>query len=184
VLASIKYVLSIKKATSKHDVAFFFRNMKVMWGMTGKKGFSLLEIIVVLVIIGIGAAVVLPNLTSSIEQTKAQAAKNNLLAMAAAQEKYFEDNNPNYCTNTGGSPTCGTTQSSLMLAMHLNVSSNDPFTYSCSLISVSCGSSGAYACTGPYCCAACDSKVTLTLNYTAATGSVIDCRVGGNYCPN
>ena len=66
--------------------------------MAANKGFSLLEILVILIIVGLFAAMVSHNFTGSIEQTRAQAARNNLLAIAAAQTKFNEDYSSN-CTN-------------------------------------------------------------------------------------
>ena len=115
-----------------------------------RKGFSLIEIIIILFIISIIVAFSLPYFNDSIEQTKAQSAQNNLLAIAAAQSKYYEDNNEKYCTNSG-SPPCAGSSSSLFSALSLTIMPNDTFTYSC----VVSGSS--------YQCTATDQKVTLTL---------------------
>jgi len=124
-----------------------------------------MEIIVVLVIMGIAAAFIIPNLISSMEQTKAQAAKNNLLAISAAQQKYFEDtNNVSYCL-TG----CGDTTANINNNLHLSIASNDPFTYSCSSAAV------------PYQCTASDGTDTLTLSISSV-GAAVSC--SGSYCPS
>ena len=47
--------------------------------MAQRKGFTLMEIIVVLMIIGVCVALTFPNFYSSTQQTSAQTAKNNLL---------------------------------------------------------------------------------------------------------
>ena len=88
--------------------------------MAASKGFSLIEIMVVLVIAGIVAAIAIPNLINSIEQTKAQEAKNNLLAISAAQEKYFEDHGSYYYG------------ANAIANLSLSGVANDPFSYSCS----------------------------------------------------
>lgn len=123
--------------------------------MAGRKGFTLIELIVVAVIVGLLAAFAIPNLINSIEQTKAQEAKNNLLAISAAQQKYFEDNGSYYY---GASPIAN---------LSLSAVANDRFSYNCSNASV------------PYQCTATDGTVTLT-----TTGSGVNCTVGGGYCPS
>ncbi|MBF0490477.1 MAG: prepilin-type N-terminal cleavage/methylation domain-containing protein [Candidatus Omnitrophica bacterium] len=59
-------------------------------------GFTLMEILVVLIIIGILAAMAVPSFTSSFENARSQDAKNNLLSIYAAQLNYF-NNNQVYC---------------------------------------------------------------------------------------
>jgi type II secretory pathway pseudopilin PulG len=131
--------------------------------MSVSKAFSLIEIIVILVILGIVTAIVIPNLVNSIEQTKAQQAKNNLLAISAAQEKYFEDYGY-YCSNQAPNPSCG---SNPIANLSLSAVTGDPFSYSCSNTSL------------PYQCNATDGTVTLT-----TTGSGVNCTVGGSRCPS
>jgi len=120
--------------------------------MAAKKAFTLLEIIVVLVILGIFATIVLPSLFNSIEQSKAQAAQHNLLSIAAAQSKYYEDTSPNstYCYNA-----CANSTATTIGNLRLTIASNDTFTYTCS---------NAPA---PYQCTATDGVTTLTLNPSA-----------------
>jgi type II secretory pathway pseudopilin PulG len=127
--------------------------------MSVSKAFSLVEIIVILVILGIVTAIAIPNLVNSIEQTKAQQAKNNLLAISAAQEKYFEDYGY-YCTG----PSCG---SNPIANLSLSAVTGDPFSYACSNAS------------SPYQCSATDGTVTLT-----TTGSGVNCTIGGSRCPS
>jgi len=131
--------------------------------MPGRRAFTLLEIIVVLVILGLMAAIAVPALFVSVEQTRAQAAKNNLLAISAAQQKYFEDRG-GYCVPTNNS--CGNTQANLFSSLSLDMTASDPFNYSCVAGS-------------PYLCTASDSHATLT-----TTGSGVNCTVGGSYCPS
>ena len=112
--------------------------------------------------------------SNSIEQTNAQAAKNNLLAIAAAQEKYYEDYTA-YCTaTTGNVGNCGNSRDNLNTNLHLSIFANDPFTYSCAV-------SGSY-----YTCTADDTVVQLTLTVTATRVSVNCSPDGsnpGSYCP-
>ncbi len=145
--------------------------------MANKKGFTLIELIIVLVIIGIVVAVALPSIMTSIEQTKAQTAQNNLLTIAAAESKYYEDNSSVYCTNSGSSPNCGGSSQSLYSALGLSMTPNDNFTYLCWVSGTS------------YICTASDTTSggsdTLKLNPTAQLPNhVVSCiSVGTNLCP-
>jgi len=135
--------------------------------MINKQGFSLVEIIVALVIVGITSMIIIPNVMVSMEQSKASAARNNLLAIAAAQEKYFEDNNA-YSTTSGAT---------LLSALRLTIQSGDPFTYSCTNPPA------------PYGCTASDTSVSPTVTWTllnnaAGTGVTLNCTSGGRYCPS
>ena len=155
--------------------------------MADKKGFTLLELIVVIMVVGICLGFIIPSFMNSIEQTKAQAAQNNLYAIAAAQSKFNEDYSsycasqsisPCYCISTGTNPTglttyCGDNAKDINTNLHLSIFSNDPFTYSCAV-------SGSY-----YSCTATDSADTLTLTATA-TGASVSCVNAANpsYCPS
>jgi prepilin-type N-terminal cleavage/methylation domain-containing protein len=143
--------------------------------MTAKRGFTLIELMVVLLIIGIATALILPNLIASVEQTKAQAVQNNLLAISAAEQKYFEDYS-SYCTaTTGNTIPCGDTTTDLNANLRLSIS--DSFTYSCSTV----------VDTIPYNCQAQDGTDTLTFNPNAAPpANPVSCtNIAGNsgYCP-
>jgi len=133
--------------------------------MAAKQGFSLVEIIVVLVIVGIVAAGIIPPLIASMEQAKAQQAKNNLLAISAAQQKYFEDHG-SYCLTN-----CGDSTAHINSYLYLSIS--DHFSYSC----IAAGSL--------YSCTATDGTDTLTLTATA-WGASVSCTIAPNsaYCPS
>lgn len=123
--------------------------------MANKKGFTILEIMIVVIIVGILAAIAIPNIMIYIEQTKAQTAQNNLLTIAAAESKYYEDNNSTYCTGT-----CGNS-SNLYASLSLSMTPNDNFTYSCTDLVLPSG-------TLSYQCTASDTMgTTLTLNPNA-----------------
>lgn len=148
--------------------------------MTVQKGFTLFETLVVLIILGVVVAFLLPNLIVSVEKSKAQTAKNNLLAISAAQTKYYEDNSK-YCI-----ANC-TTIASIDQHLLLTIASNDPFSYSCFVGAVGMG------CTQPYYCTATanDGSVTLTLNVIQSAspactviGANVSCTAGGVYCPS
>lgn len=134
----------------------------------GKQGFTLIEIIAVLVIMGLAVAFAIFGLIASVEQTKAQQVQNNLLAISAAQQKYFEDN-ASYCVQVG----CGDTKANLN--SHLFLSISDSFNYSCLTVAGNI----------PYNCTATDGTDTLTLNPNAASpASPVTCAGPNNsYCP-
>jgi len=134
--------------------------------MSSKKGISFLEILVVLTIVGILLAVILPNFTTYIEQTNAQTAQNNLMAIAAAQKKYFEDNGNYYA-----SALPNKNDPNINANLSLSLMTNDAFSYNCSTAVL------------PYQCTAWDGTDTLTLNPNASPS--ITCADNGNNgkCP-
>jgi prepilin-type N-terminal cleavage/methylation domain-containing protein len=140
--------------------------------MSDRKGFTLLELIIVVVIIGVLVVIAVPNYITFIKQSNAQSAQNNLMAIFAAEQRYYEDHNPNYCS---GAP-CAANTSGINQNLSLNISSNDPFSYSCS----TAGSS--YACAA----AANDNSTQLILNPNAQVpASHVTClgNANANYCP-
>lgn len=156
--------------------------------MATKNGFTLIELVIVLIIIGISAWFLMPILRTSIEQTKAQTAKNNLLAIAGAQAKFYEDyssycstNNisPCYCISTGtnpvtgnNNPECGDTLIHLNTYLQLSMSTQDTFQYSCT--------NGA----SPYQCTATDGTDTLTLSPNAQPPVICVSSPYNNLCPS
>ncbi len=101
--------------------------------MSDSKGFTLIEIIVVTVILGILAAVALPNYTTMITQQAARAAKNNLITIYNAQWNYYFTNGF-YCKDTAIPPhICDTltgSATSINTNLSLNIIDNN-FTYQC-----------------------------------------------------
>lgn len=61
--------------------------------MTNKKGFTIIEILIVVVVIGILAAVVLPSYQSSVAKSRRADARAALADLAVKQEKFFAQNN-------------------------------------------------------------------------------------------
>ncbi len=99
--------------------------------MPDSKGFTLIEIIVVTVILGILAAVALPNYITMITQQAAQAAQNNLITIYRAQKNFYFSNGY-YCTTSTQNTTCADTLAHLNLSTNLNLNITDTyFTYSC-----------------------------------------------------
>ena len=66
-----------------------------------QKGFSLIEILIVLVIMGILAAIALPSYQSSVQKSRRADGKSALLDLAARSEKFFAQNN-SYTTEVSG----------------------------------------------------------------------------------
>jgi len=121
-----------------------------------------------MIIVGLLAAVALPSFVTSVEQTKAQTAKSNLLAIEAGQQKYNEDHS-SYCT----AASCGS-NTAINIALNLSIAGNDPFAYSCAAVVAAI----------PYNCTASDGTVSLTLNPNAvAPTQPVTCTAGGNKCP-
>jgi len=144
--------------------------------MADRKGFTLLEVVLVLVIIGAVAAFVLPNVFVCVEQSNAQSARNNLLAIAAAQSKYDEDHGQ-YCV---GNPCADNiTDIDKNLNLTITPSANGSFSYSCS-------ASGSY-----YQCIFKDQSDTVTLavsNSGNGPQTNVSCNLNAgvnnsNYCP-
>jgi type IV pilus assembly protein PilE len=94
--------------------------------MSDKKGFTLMELIVVMIIIGILATVAVSNYTTMMIQGAAKAAQNNLTAIYNAQKNYYFNNNK-YCISPNG--VCNSS-ASVNTTLSLNISDNN-FTYTC-----------------------------------------------------
>ena len=60
---------------------------------TNRKGFSLIELLIVVVIIGILAAIAIPKFANTKEKAYIAQMKSDLKNLASAQESYFSDKN-------------------------------------------------------------------------------------------
>jgi len=86
-----------------------------------------MELIVVLIIVGILAVVAVANYSNSIWQAKVQGVERNLMAISAAEQKYYEDHGVYYIS--GNNTDFNGINSSLSLSMG---SVNDGFVnYQC-----------------------------------------------------
>ena len=147
--------------------------------MTNKKGFTLIEIIIVMIIFGILTAVALPNYFTMLQQGAANAAQNNLLAIYNAQLNYYNTNNA-YCLGP-----CDTL-ADINTNLALNLTDNN-FSYACV--------AGPAAANGFQCIATgpastitlINSPIVSTGATTCATSSAAGCNPicapAGNGCP-
>jgi prepilin-type N-terminal cleavage/methylation domain-containing protein len=71
--------------------------------MSSQKGFTIIELIVVVAIIAVLAAIVLVNVTSYINKGRNAAIKGNLSTLVTNAADYFATNSSNYGTNFVGS---------------------------------------------------------------------------------
>jgi type IV pilus assembly protein PilE len=60
--------------------------------MRGQKGFTLIELMIVVAIIGILAAIALPSYTAYVQRSRITEAVSGLAGMNASMERYFQDN--------------------------------------------------------------------------------------------
>ena len=149
--------------------------------MLCRKGFTLMELLVVLFIVGITACLCFPNFYGSTQRAYSQAAKNNLLAIYSAQLNYFNNNNGVYCLNA----PCGGSLFDLNANLNLDIlcsdtpcqaSSTDPGGYN-----YSCSATGA-----PLTCTAINSNTTLTIDNNGPVvlkNGTLNPRCSGTYCP-
>jgi prepilin-type N-terminal cleavage/methylation domain-containing protein len=152
--------------------------------MLNRHGFTLFEIIVVLIIIGIYVALSFPNYTVPTEQARAATARNNLLAIYSAEKNYL-NNNGSYCLNTAstasascaastGDNTCADSLPSINCNLSLNTQDDGTYTYSCS----------GNTCTAVRISTP-STNVVLTLNAPIQLNGNVNpqCATVNNYCP-
>lgn len=77
--------------------------------MKNQKAFTLIELMIVVAIVGILAAIAIPSYQDSVMRSRRSDAKGALLGLANALERHFTSNN-SYCDagGTGGNHSCGT----------------------------------------------------------------------------
>jgi prepilin-type N-terminal cleavage/methylation domain-containing protein len=94
--------------------------------MSNKKGFTMIEIIVVMVIIGVLAAIAVPNYLTFIEQGACRSAVNNLSLIAQAQKNYYFNKGTYYISPNPAANDLPSIDSTL----NLNIT-DDYFSYWC-----------------------------------------------------
>ena len=62
-------------------------------GRRGQKGFTLIELMIVVVVVAILAAIALPTYQNSVRKSQRTVARNTLLDLASREERYFATNN-------------------------------------------------------------------------------------------
>ena len=139
--------------------------------MSAKKGFTLIEIIVVTIIIGILAVVAVPTYYTFMQQGASKAAQNNLVTIYNGQKTYY------LSSATGGtyynSPSANDL-AGINTALGLNINDNN-FQYTCTT-----AAGPSYTCTATN-----NSDTTLVLTITSGTPNTPNLIVlpGGVNCP-
>jgi len=142
--------------------------------MTNRKGFTLIEMTVTLVIIGILIAVTVPYYTAYTQQGAARAGLNNLITLYGAQNNYYlsPTSNGNYCI-----ALCDTL-SDINTNLSLNLVDSN-FQYTC----IASASQNPNRSTG-FQCTATNSYFTLTLTDAPLGAANPSCApVGSTQCP-
>jgi general secretion pathway protein G len=98
----------------------------------GKTGFTLIEILIVVIILGILAAIVIPQYTSASEDSKLSNLMSNLQAIRGQLELYKMNHNETYPTNintqlTGKTDLDGTINPAGLHGPYLHISPQNPF---------------------------------------------------------
>lgn len=124
------------------------------------KAFTLVEILVTAVILGLVAFMVIPNFTTAINRSYAQDAMHNLIAIYAAQQYYYQNNNSVYCTSS-----CNT-YLNINTNLNLSIAPTGGVSYNCNPAAGTCASTP--------CCVATNTNFTMqvVLGNAINTGSV------------
>jgi len=97
--------------------------------MLHRQGFTLMEMIVVLIIIAIAAVFSFPNFTTPTEQARAMNAWNNLLAIYSA-EKNYNNNNGGFALGASGAGDAHSL-AAIDSTLSLNIQDDGTYTYDC-----------------------------------------------------
>jgi len=148
--------------------------------MSDRTGFTLMEVMVVMIIIGIGVVFFLPNYTAPMEQAKASAAKTNLLALYSAEQNYNNNNggSNSYCIDTTNPKPCDTL-ADINTALTLNIQDDGSYSYICQNVGAT------YTCTATRNGRAVNNALVVTLTSVVQMGGVNPtCSLPANWCPS
>ena len=139
-----------------------------------KNGMTLIELIVVLVIVGIAAAMTLPNYLNPSEQARAASVQNNLLAIYSAQQNY-NNNNGSYCYSTSA-PPCDTL-AHINTNLGLSMQDDGTYLYTCNQAAVTCTATRNNGSAIPVITVALNAAIQLTGEVNPS------CTAGNIWCP-
>jgi prepilin-type N-terminal cleavage/methylation domain-containing protein len=148
--------------------------------MSNKKGLTLMEIIIVMIIVGILATIAIPTYSNYIQQGTANAAQNNLITIYNAEKAYYFSYSGAYCTSDATSPVtsacqsqypgslCGDTLAHINCNLGLNITDNNN--------NYRCAKAGGFTCTanpitGPVTLSVTNSQIYLPGATSCPTGA-------------
>jgi prepilin-type N-terminal cleavage/methylation domain-containing protein len=153
--------------------------------MSARAGVTLMEIIIVIMILSVAAAMGLPNYLASTEQTRASNARSNLLAIYSAEQNYNNNNNNSYCLSTANTATaacntllsdnkCADSLAAINCNLSLQIQDDGTYTYSCS--GTTCTATRA---------ANANTHIVLTLSSAINISGNVNpqCSTTSNWCP-
>lgn len=144
--------------------------------MLHRQGFTLIEMIIVLIIIAIVAVLSFPNFNTPTEQARALNAWNNLLAIYSAEKNYY-NNNGFYCNKVP--PLECTSLPEINASLSLNIQDDGTYQYYCAYDNT-CTAARLNASSSPV------IKVNLTLPIQLNQNNPNPnprCTAGPNLCP-
>jgi prepilin-type N-terminal cleavage/methylation domain-containing protein len=154
--------------------------------MLHRQGFTLMEIIVVMIILGVTIAIAFPNFTVPTEQARAGNVRNNLLAIYSAQQNYNNNYNT-YCLAGSAAQTacasvsanCGDSLAALNCNLSLNIQDDGTYAYSCPAVG-----GAANTCTATRNGTA-STNIVLALNAPIQLSTNVNpqCNTANNWCP-
>jgi prepilin-type N-terminal cleavage/methylation domain-containing protein len=100
------------------------RRRKLICRERNRSGFTLIEMLIVIIILGILAMVIIPQITVSTEDAKVTTVKANLLSMRGAIEVYYAQHNMTYPGVKPAGGTYGTADTAAALLSQLTMFSN------------------------------------------------------------